>query len=216
MQILIADDHSLVRDGVSSILEAAGHTVVGQAQNGQEAIEATLELEPDLVLMDISMPGVNGLEALKSIKEKRPAVRVVMLTVSNDDSDLIESMRAGASGYLPKNLDSGGFIEILKKLEDGEYAVSPDDTARLIEGLIHISKDPLEGVDALTQREIEILSLVADGFSNREIAEKLMVSDNTIKYHMKKVLRKMGVHNRTEAVSSAIRSGIIDKEHSKS
>ncbi|MEK7310513.1 MAG: response regulator transcription factor, partial [Chloroflexota bacterium] len=134
MRVLVVDDHSLFRDGIVSLLEAAGYTVVGQAGDGQAAIEAARRTQPDLVLMDITMPHMSGLEALRQIRVELPDVKVVMLTVSDDDTDLLEAIKAGASGYLVKNLNAEEFLQILSGLEHGEVAMTRQTTARLIHG----------------------------------------------------------------------------------
>ena len=209
MRILVTDDHSLFRDGIVSLLEAAGFDVVGQVGNGRAAVEMALRLRPDLVLMDITMPQMSGLEALRLIKAELPETQVVMLTVSDDDADLFEAVKAGAQGYLLKNLNASEFLEMLEGLERGEAAITRKSTARLIEGFADLSRPRAEPLDSLTQREIEILRLVTEGLSNQAIAQALSVSVNTVKYHMKNILQKLGVQNRTEAATDAIRAGLL-------
>jgi DNA-binding NarL/FixJ family response regulator len=135
MRVLVADDHSLFRDGLVSLLEAAGHDVVGQVGDGEAAVEGAGRLRPELVLLDISMPGMDGLEALRRIKAEYPEIQVVMLTVSDDDSTLLQALRAGAQGYLLKSLDAGEFLEMVQGIGRGEAAMSRRTTARLLEGL---------------------------------------------------------------------------------
>jgi len=212
MKILIADDHSLVRDGITSLLEAAGHEVVGQASNGREALEKAHRLHPDIVLMDISMPQMDGLEALSRMTREMPQVRVVMLTVSDNDADLLASIQAGAKGYLLKNLTTDGFLRALEELERGGYAMSPQSAFRLIEGLLERSKEPASPPERLTPREVEVLKLAAQGLSNKAIASELSVSENTVKYYVKKILQKLGVQNRTEAVARAVRMDLIRED----
>ncbi|HLB48541.1 MAG TPA: response regulator transcription factor [Anaerolineales bacterium] len=209
MRVLVVDDHSLFRDGIVSLLEAAGYTVVGQAGDGQAAIEAARRTQPDLVLMDITMPHMSGLEALRQIRVELPDVKVVMLTVSDDDTDLLEAIKAGASGYLVKNLNAEEFLQILSGLEHGEVAMTRQTTARLIHGLTQPPPPQPDGRETLTAREIELLRLVAQGLSNKAVAQKLSLSENTIKYHLKNILQKLGVQNRTEAASYAIRAGLL-------
>lgn len=212
MRILIVDDHSLLRDGIAGILEAAGHEVIGQACDGLQAIEETKRLHPDLVLMDISMPRMDGLEALRHISAECPDVRVVMLTVSDDDETLLASIKAGAKGYLLKDLTTDGFLKTLEGLERGDYAMSPQSAFRLIEGLLDAPRQETEPQASLTDREIEVLQLAAEGLSNRAIANQLSVSENTVKYYIKKILQKLGVQNRTEAVARAIRLNLIQEK----
>ena len=206
MRILVADDHSLFRDGLVSLLEAAGMDVVGQVGDGETAIEAALRLRPDVVLMDLNMPGIGGLEALRRLRAEWPAVQVVMLTVSEEQADLVAAVQAGARGYLLKHLKADEFLDMLHGLERGEAAMSRLTTARLLSGVSQLSHS---GAGAnLTEREEELLRLLAEGLSNKSIAQKLSLSENTVKYHLKNILQKLGVHNRTEAATQAIRLGL--------
>lgn len=210
MRILVADDHTLFRDGLISLLTASGFDVIGQVGSGEEAIEATTRLRPDVVLLDISMPGMNGLEALRRIKADVRGVKVVMLTVSDEDDDLLAAMHAGAQGYLLKSLDSKGLVSSLHALERGELIVSRSAASRLIEGLLAMTQDGLPSSrEVLTQREIQLLHLVAAGHSNKAIAQELAVSENTVKYHIRQILQKLNVQNRTEAVTAAMRLGLL-------
>ena len=212
MRVLVADDHSLFRDGIVSLLEAAGIEVVGQVGDGREALAETRRLNPDVVLLDISMPEMNGLEALRHLREESPDVHVVMLTVSDDDADLLEAIQAGASGYLLKSLSSEAFIELLQGLERGEAAISGVTTARLIKGIGTRTVSKNEPFEKLTERELGLLRLVADGLSNRAIARELSISENTVKYHMKNIFQKLNAQNRTEAVTIALQTGILSAE----
>jgi len=209
MRVLVADDHSLFRDGIVSLLEAAGFEVIGQVGDGRAAVEAAQRLRPDLVLMDITMPQMSGLEALRRIKAELPEVQVVMLTVSDDDADLIEAVKSGARGYLLKNLTADEFLDMLGGLERGEAAMTRQTTARLLQGLADLSQPRAEPMEGLTQREIELLRLVAEGLSNKAIAQALSISENTVKYHLKNILQKLGVQNRAEAVAHALRAGLL-------
>jgi len=214
MRVLVADDHALFRDGIISLLEAAGFDVVGQAGDGQAAVEAALRLRPDLVLLDITMPQMSGLEALRLIKRELPETQVVMLTVSDDDADLSEAVESGALGYLLKNLSADQFFEMLDGLQQGEAAMTRQTTTRLMKGLADLSSQRAEPVESLTEREIELLRLVAEGMSNKAIAQTLSISENTIKYHIRNILQKLGVQNRTEAVTHALRAGLLDPDPS--
>lgn len=212
MRVLVADDHSLFRDGIISLLEAGGFEVVGQVGDGRAALEATLRLHPDVVLMDIDMPQMDGLQALGLIKQESPDTQVVMLTVSEDDANLYEAVRSGADGYLLKSLTADQFFEMLDGLQRGEAAMTRQTTAHLMKGLAGVSsRQPLPSQD-LTQREIELLRLMANGMSNKVIAETLCVSENTVKYHLKHIMQKLEVQNRTEAVAHAIRLGLLDTD----
>ncbi len=212
MKVLVADDHSLFRDGIVSLLEAAGHKVVRQVGTGKEAVEATFELQPDLVLMDNTMPEMTGIEALRVIKREAPDIKVVMLTVSEDDEDLMEAAQAGADGYLLKNLDGEEFLRMLEGVARGEAAMTRKTAGRLLHRMAQPDSEISPAADQLTSREIELLHLVAQGMSNRAIANELSISENTVKFHMKNILQKLNVSNRTEAVTVGIRQGILDPQ----
>jgi DNA-binding NarL/FixJ family response regulator len=207
MRVLVVDDHSLFRDGIVSLLEAGGFEVVGQASNGLEAIDQVVALSPDLVLLDIHMPVMTGLTALKQIKARKPEVNVVMLTVSEDDKDIIEAIRIGANGYLLKQINSTEFFHLLERLQHGEAAISPSVATRLVKHLGPSDTKPQRAM--LSERELEVLRLVADGKPNREIALALSVSDNTVKFHLKNIMQKLNVANRAEAVMEATQMGIL-------
>lgn len=209
-RVLVADDHSLFRDGIVSLLQAAGFEVVGQAGDGPTAITAVTELHPDLVLLDIDMPGMSGLTALQHIKDKVPDTKVVMLTVSDSDKDLLDAIQSGASGYLLKDLDAGEFVELLDGLQRGEAPMTRKTASRLLEKLSTESREKQGDRFALSDREIEVLKLVARGLANKAIATQLSISENTVKYHLKNILQKLNVRNRTEAVSQAFRTGLVE------
>jgi DNA-binding NarL/FixJ family response regulator len=213
MRILVADDHSLFRDGLVSLLEAANLDVVGQVGDGEAAIEAALRLRPDVVLMDLNMPGIGGLEALRRLRAEWPTVQVVMLTVSEEQADLVAAVQSGARGYLLKHLKADEFLDMLHGLERGEAAMSRQTTARLMSGMTQLSRSASDPVN-LTEREAELLRLLAEGLSNKSIAQKLSLSENTVKYHLKNILQKLGVHNRTEAATQAIRMGLTKPNRS--
>jgi DNA-binding NarL/FixJ family response regulator len=206
--ILVADDHSLFRDGLVSLLEAGGFEVVEQLGDGRAAVEAALRLRPDIVLLDVTMPELNGIEALRQIRGAWPEARVVMLTASDDENDLFRASEAGASGYLLKSLKADAFLDMLRGLERGEAAMTRQTTARLLAGLSRAAQHPAPAPDALTPQEVRLLQYLAGGLGNKAIAQAMSVSENTVKYHIKNILQKLGVHNRTEAAAYAIRSGL--------
>ena len=215
MKILIADDHALFRDSLRSLLEAHGLEVVGEAKNGREACELARRLKPDVVLMDLSMPEVDGLEATRLISAELPAVKVVVLTASDDDAKLFEAIKSGAQGYLLKNLDSEDFFALLERTERGEPALTPAIARKLLEEFARPPKaaaapaasDP----DPLTEREREILELLVEGVtSNRKLAKQLGVSENTVKFHVRHVLDKLHLHNRAQVVGYALRHGLVE------
>ena len=211
MRVLVADDHSLFRDGLVSLLEAAGHQVVGQVGDGQAAVEAARRLDPELILLDVSMPNLDGLAALRQIKAERPQAKVVMLTVSDDDT-LFEALEAGAQGYLLKSLSADEFLEILKGVARGEAALTRKTATRLIDGLAKGKRRTEEPQHRLTPRESALLELVVSGMSNKAIAQEMSISENTVKYYMKSILQKLGARNRTEAATLALREGLISPE----
>ena len=213
MRVLVADDHSLFRDGIVSLLEAAGFSVVGQVGDGHAAVEAVRRLHPDLVLMDIAMPEMTGLDALRLIKSEMPEMQVVILTVSDQDSNLSEAIRLGARGFLLKSLNAKEFLDALEGLKRGEAAITRQTAARLMDGFAKLSRQKASPAESLTQREIELLQLIVDGLPNKAIAERLTLSENTVKYHIKNILQKLGVQNRTEAATHAIRDGLLKTSH---
>ena len=213
MRVLVVDDHALFRDGIVSLLEAGGHQVVGQARNGEEAVRQALALLPDLVLMDLHMPEKTGLQALREIKEQRPEINVVLLTVSEEDDNLLEAIRSGANGYLLKQIDSNEFYRILKNLARGDLRDAAA-TRTLPSIAMRMYKILSQGGGAaekivLTDREMDVLRGMSHGRSNREIAGELSVSENTIRFHVKNILQKLSVTNRKEAVVAAQKLGIL-------
>jgi DNA-binding NarL/FixJ family response regulator len=211
VRVVVSDDHSLFRDGITSLLEAAGYDVVEQCSDGQGAVDAVRRFHPDMVLLDISMPNMDGLEALQIIKAEFPQTRVVILTVSDDDNDLFATIRAGADGYLNKDIDANQFLEMLAGLERGEAAITRKTATRLISGFQNLAQET-EDTDPLTEREIQLLGWLAEGYSNKAIAIELFISENTVKYHIRNIFQKLEVQNRTEAVAYALREGLIRTE----
>jgi DNA-binding NarL/FixJ family response regulator len=217
MRVLVADDHSLFRDGLVSLLEAAGYTVAGQAGNGQEAVNLARSLHPQLVLLDLHMPVMNGLDALHQIKEEMPEVQVVMLTVSDDESNLIEAIKGGAEGYLLKHLNSQAFLKALDGLQHGEAAITRVAMTKVMKSLAELSRQKSsETADEVpSEREIAILHLMAEGLSNQEISRRISLSENTVKYHLKNIFQKLHARNRTEAVTFAMRSGLLEEKEAR-
>ncbi len=210
MRILLADDHALFRDGVASLISAWGHEVVGQAANGEEAVALADRLRPDLVLMDVRMPGRSGLAATQQIKSAHPEVAIVMLTVSEDEEDLFTAIKAGAQGYLLKNLESAQLRSMLQAVGRGEAAITPATAARIIDEFLRPDRPhPPADPDRLTEREIEVLRLVTQGLRNKEIAARLGITENTAKFHLKNILEKLHAQSRTELAARAVREGLI-------
>lgn len=215
MRVLIADDHPLFRDGLRSLLEARGIEVVAEARNGQEAVEQAHRLEPDIVLMDLNMPELGGLDATRLISAEQPEVKVVVLTASEDDANLFEAIKSGAQGYLFKNLDSAQFFQLLDGVAQGQPALTPALARKLLTEFARppaqVSAATSAEASSLTEREREVLHLLVQGVtSNRELAERLVVSENTVKYHLRNILDKLHVQNRAQVVAYALRQGIVD------
>lgn len=213
LRVLLVDDHVLFRKGLASLMASRPEVqVVGEAADGMEALEKTRELRPELVLMDINMPGHNGLWATRLIKQEMPRVRIVMLTVSDEEEDLFEAIKSGAQGYLLKNLRPESLFELLKGVSKGESPVSPVVAAKILKEFkrqVHEAPVPSPGV-ALTSREREVLQLVASGASNKEIAAHLHITEGTVKNHLHNVLEKLHLENRVQAAAYVLRQGIID------
>ena len=214
MRIVLADDHALFRDGLRSLLEAHGFTVVAEAANGEEAVRAARSHQPDVVLMDISMPVLNGLDATRLISAELPDVRVVMLTASDNDNDLFEAIRFGASGYLSKDLEADRFVALLEGVTRGEPALSPSVARKLLGELSHPGTHAGR-VDAsgLTEREREVLELLVSGItSNKDLADRLFVSENTIKYHLRNILAKLHVSSRAQVIAFALKHRLVEPQ----
>jgi len=212
MKILIADDHALFRDSLRSLLEAHGLEVIGEAKNGREAVEMARKLEPEVILMDLSMPEMDGLAATRLISADQPQVKVVVLTASDEDSKLFEAIKSGAQGYLLKNLESEDFFSLLDGVNRGEPALTPALARRLLQEFARPAAPAAQhDPDALTEREREVLELLVNGItSNRKLAKQLGVSENTVKFHVRNILDKLHLHNRTQVVSYAIRHRIVE------
>ena len=212
MRIVLADDHALFRDGVSSLLQAWGHQVVGSAADGRAAVDLVLRLLPDLVLMDVRMPGMSGVEATREVALARPEMPIVMLTVSEDEEDLFAAIRAGARGYLLKDLEAAQLRGMIDAVARGEAAITPATAARIIRHLSMLgSVAGQPTTDRLTARELEVLALVTAGRRNKEIAAELGISENTVKYHLRNILEKLHAESRTEVATRAVRDGLVDR-----
>jgi len=217
MRIVIADDHALFRDGVASLVAAWGHEVVGLAGSEDEAVAVAGRVEPDLVLMDVRMPGGSGLAATARIKAARPSTAIVILTVSEDEDDLFEAIKSGAQGYLLKNLEAAQFRSMLDAVGRGEAAITPATAARIIDEFLRrerLAANPdavrrSSGPDRLTERELDVLGLVTRGLRNKEIATALAISENTIKFHLKNILEKLHAGSRAELAARAVGEGLV-------
>lgn len=210
MRVLIIDDHALFRVGLKGLLEQRSIEVVGAAADGAEGIKLAEELNPDIILLDMRMPDMGGLEVLPILREKHPSTPVVMLTTSNEEKDLIKALRSGAQGYLLKDMEPDELVGALRDIEKGKNVVAQDLTdalARMVQG--ETSLEDNDGpFSTLTPREHEILCLLAEGQSNKVIARNLGISDGTVKLHVKAILRKLGIHSRVEAAVIAVEQGL--------
>jgi DNA-binding NarL/FixJ family response regulator len=213
IRVLLADDHALFRRGVASLLAAeSDFEVVGEAVDGQQAVEMARALMPDVILMDISMPVMDGLEATRRIKAEFPYVRIVILTVSDGERSLFEAVKSGAQGYLLKKIEPQALCGTVRGVVRGEAFVSPVMAARLLEEFAGNSRrtaPPPTPSAQLTQREQEVLALVARGKSNKEIAAALAIAENTVKNHLKNILEKLHLENRVQAATYALRQGLV-------
>jgi two-component system nitrate/nitrite response regulator NarL len=211
IRVLLADDHKLFRQGMTSLMRTREDLVevVGEAETGEEAVEMTGQLHPDVVLMDIYMPQMDGLQAAKEIRSLFPDVAIVMLTSSERDGHLYEAVRLGVSGYLLKSLDADELFDLLKGVTHGEAAMTRSMASRLLKGVAGRMMDGDKGEESLTEREIFVLRLVAAGASNAEIAESLSISINTVKSHLKNILEKLQLDNRTQAATYALKHGLV-------
>lgn len=210
MRILLVDDQPLVRDGTASLLAARGYEVVGQAGDGAEAVAAAHRLQPDVILMDIRMPGMGGLEATRRIKAELLQVKVVMLTVSDDEQDLFEAIKSGAHGYLLKNMRAAELYDALEGMRRGEAPLPSRLAGRLLDEFRRQGNRPAEPSEReeLTPREWDVLQWVARGASNKEVADALSISDNTVKFHMKNILDKLHLRNRAQLAAWAQERGL--------
>ena len=208
IRVLVVDDHAVVREGLRTFLELQdGIEVAGEAADGEEAIEAAERLRPDVVLMDLVMPALDGIAAMRALRERVPGARVIVLTSFADDDKLLPALRAGAAGYLLKNAEPQELARAVRAANAGEALLDPHVAARLVDALAG-EKEPL---DRLTPREREVLQLIGRGFSNKRIAQELRLSEKTVKTHVGHVLAKLGVDDRTQAAVFAVRAGLIDQ-----
>jgi two-component system NarL family response regulator len=215
IRVLICDDHALFRRGLVMVLESeAGVEVVGEAEDGDEAIRRAEELAPDVVLMDVRMPRVTGIEATRAIAAVDPSAKILMLTVSDEEDDLYDAVKAGATGYLLKEISIEEVADAIRAVVSGQSLISPSMASKLLTEFTNLARkaDEKQAVPTprLTDRELEVLKLVAQGMSNREIAGELYISENTVKNHVRNILEKLHLHSRMEAVVYAVREKLLD------
>jgi two-component system response regulator NreC len=213
IKILVVDDHAIVREGVRMILtKETDLEVVGEAADGQEALDLTKRLQPQVVVMDISMPGMGGIEATQTIRETFPTVQVLALTMHEDETYVFQLLRAGAAGYVLKRAAAQDLVQAVRAAAKGEAFLYPSVARKVVEDYLKRVEagEERERYDGLTGREKEILTLIASGSSNQQIAEKLFISIKTVQTHRAHILEKLGLHDRTELVRYAIRKGLIE------
>lgn len=212
IRVLVVDDHTLFRSGVIALLSRQPDVeVVGEAADGLEGVKRAKQLAPDIVLMDLHMPGIAGKEALKLLAEEVPEAKVLMLTVSEDAQDLLDCLRAGAAGYLLKNADIEALVGALRQAYDGDSVVSPEMTSKLVQGIRAPARNPVAtAMASLSGREREVLQHVARGASNKEIARRLDLAESTVKIHMQHILRKLHLQSRVQAAVFSVENGLTE------
>jgi DNA-binding NarL/FixJ family response regulator len=211
LRVIVVDDHKLFRQGLVSLMKTRSDLVqvVGEASSGREAVALTRHLQPDVVLMDIYMPDGDGIQAASIICHEMPDVSIIMLTSSDEDRHLFEAMQLGAVGYLLKDLDAAELFDLISGVPRGECAITRAMAARLLKGMARGGEANAGLPEPLSEREIEVLQLVAQGYSNPQIAEELCISINTVKSHIKNILGKLQLENRTQVATYAVQTGLV-------
>ena len=215
LKVLVVDDHALFRRGLQMVLKGEDDIeVVGEAADGNEAVEKAQETMPDVILMDVRMPHRSGIEATQQIKDLLPHVKILMLTISDEEADLYEAIKAGASGYLLKEISIDEVADAIRSVSAGQSRLSPSMAAKLLQEFAAMSKRAAEArqlpAPRLTDREMEVLQLVAQGLNNRDIAKELFIAENTVKNHIRNILEKLHLHSRMEAVVYAVREKLLE------
>jgi two-component system nitrate/nitrite response regulator NarL len=210
MRVLLIDDHTLFRLGLKSLLERSGIQVAAAASTGKEGLEIVAETQPDVILLDMRMPDMDGIEVLRRLREQGVEAPITMLTTSNEERDLVESLRNGAQGYLLKDMDPEDLVQALRSIVDGDTVVAPQLAGKLARALQsrEAGEEPATPLAELTPRELEILEHLAEGQSNKVIARELGITDGTVKLHVKAILRKLKVRSRVEAAVIAVEQGL--------
>lgn len=210
IRILIVDDHAVVRKGIRALLATEEDLdVIGEAENGQQAVELYSELNPDLLLLDLIMPKVNGIEAIKKIKGDHPGAKILVLTSFAADDQVFPAIKAGALGYLLKDTEPDDLINAIRQVYRGESSLSPAVARKVLEEVFHPAEKPLSP-DPLTRREVDVLQVLAKGKSNRDIAEELTISETTVRTHVSNILGKLHLASRTEAALYALKEGMAN------
>ena len=212
IRVLIVDDHEIVRQGIRAILgESEDIEVVGEASNGQAAIQQAEDKNPDVILMDLIMPGMDGVEAIRSITNQQPEVRILVITTYSGDDMVFPAIKAGADGYLLKDAGAGQLVQAIRQVHSGEPSLNPDIARKLMQEISQ-PKPANPTPDPLTPREEEVLGLLARGLENHEIADQLVIAEVTVRSHISRILDKLHLANRVQATLYAIREGLVDMD----
>ena len=213
LRVMVVDDHALFRRGLEMVLQQEGDIeLVGEASDGEEVVQRAQELMPDVILMDVRMPKKSGIEAATEIKDTLPHVKILMLTISDEEADLYEAIKGGAAGYLLKDASTDEVAQAVRVVADGQSLISPSMAMKLLDEFKQMSRTDRSqpATPRLTERELEVLRLVAHGLNNREIAKQLFISENTVKNHVRNILEKLQLHSRMEAVMYAVREKLLE------
>ena len=210
IRVLLGDDHTLVRQGLRRFIESSdGIEVLGEASTGADMVRLAEEIEPDVVVLDIRMPEMDGIEAARQITARLPATRVVMLTAYDDRHFVVEAVRAGAKGYVLKSKDAEHLLQAVRLVHQGHMVIDPELVVALADELA-VAKDRDAGAESLTEREVEVLQLLAFGYTNRDIGRRLYISPDTVKTHLEHIYQKLGANDRTAAVAEAFRRSLVE------
>lgn len=210
LRLVVVDDHALFRRGLVGLLEdMPGFTVVGQAGDGQQALPLIEKIHPDVVLLDLNMPTMDGIATLRALRERRLPVKVLMLTISQTDVDLLDAIRAGADGYLLKNTEPDDLRRAIRRVAEGQGALSPEVTGPILRAVSR--PETADQANLLSERELEVLGCLVDGLTTQQISSRLFISENTVKTHVRHIFEKLEVSNRAKAVGKALQMGIIKR-----
>jgi two-component system, NarL family, response regulator DegU len=209
IKVMIVDDHKLVREGLKAVFDQGDEVdVIGEAGSGEEAIEMVGKINPDVILMDISMPGMNGIQATKVIRDAHPDAKIVILTMLDQEGYVYEAIKAGATGYMLKSTTSDELVNAIQTVNEGKALLHPDATAQLLKEFVQLAENKAKDY-GLSNREMEVLQLLSEGKTNKEIAKDLWISEQTVKTHVAHIFDKLGTSDRTETVARALRSGLV-------
>ena len=209
VRVVLADDHRMLRDGLRRTLEEHGLSVVGEANDGREAVALVLDVRPDVTVMDVTMPNMDGVEATRQIRLQQPGARIVMLTMHSDQDIVTNAIRAGASGYLTKDCSGDELVGAIRAIARGDTVLSPGLAGAMLQEVQKLGQAKTEAEPLITKREEEVLQLIADGLSTQEVADQLYISLKTVKNHLASIYQKLDSRDRTQAVVRAVRMGII-------